>query len=535
MAYYKDLREYIAALEQNGKLQRITSQINKDTELHPLVRLQFRGLPESQRKAWHFDNIVDQRGKKYAIPVVVCAMAGTQEIYALGMQCGSVAEIGDKWVQAQLHPIEPIMVAGGPCQEEVHVGTTLLEHGGLDEFPIPISTPGFDIAPYFTSGHWVTKDPETGVRNVGTYRAQVKAQDRTGMFPASPQQHINTHWKKCKERGIPLQAAIVVGCTPNLSYCSVAKIPYGVDEYAVAGGMAGEPMELVRCKTVDIEVPARAEVIIEGYLPTDEVEPEAPFGEFSGYMGQKEWMAYFKITGITHRRNPIWQAFLSQFPPSESSKIRRIAWEHNMFKVLVHDEGLKGIKEVVLHESSGSLMFCVLHLQHGEADPAAIMRGLSKAGRAIFGKILVLVDDDIDPQDLESVVWAMSYRMQPHRDVQIITRDEISGTMDGSVEAPGGAMGRDPRFQNMPQSSMMIIDATRKWVYPPVSLPRKDFMERALAIWEREGLPKLTLKRPWYGYNLGFWSEEEQEEANLAVQGRYYETGEKQVGQRKKI
>jgi len=82
---------------------------------------------------------------------------------------------------------------------------------------------------------------------------------------------------------------------------------------------------------------------------------------------------------------------------------------------------------------------------------------------------------------------------------------------------------------------MMIIDATRKWAYPPVSLPRKDFMERALAIWEREGLPKLTLKRPWYGYNLGFWSQEEEDEANLAVQGRYYETGEKQIGQRKKI
>ena len=180
-------------------------------------------------------------------------------------------------------------------------------------------------------------------------------------------------------------------------------------------------------------------------------------------------------------------------------------------------------------------MFCVIHLEHGEADPQAIIKVLSKSDRAIFGKMLVLVDEDIDPQDLESVVWAMSYRMQPHRDVTIIMPNAAASTMDYSVEAPGGAMHRDPTFQDMPRFSRMVIDATRKWIYPPVSLPRKDFMERALELWEREGLPKLSLKSPWYGYNLGFWTDEEKEEARLAVEGRYYETGEKQIGQRKKI
>src|SRR3972149_2858059 len=277
--YYRELREHIAALEANGKLVRVKEEINKDTELMPLVRWQFRGLPEEERKAFLFENGVDVKGKRYKVPVLVASHSASREIYALGMQC-KPDEIMEKWAQAQLHPFEPKLVASGPVQEEIHMGDKLLEHGGLEESPVPISTPGFDNAPYLTCANWVSKDPETGKRNIGNYRAMIKSQTRTGICCLGTQ-HVHLHWKKCQRQGGPLQAAIVIGASPNISFVGVTKIPLDTEEYAVAGGIAGEPVLLVKCKTVDIEVPASAEIVIEGELPTDYREREAPFGEFT--------------------------------------------------------------------------------------------------------------------------------------------------------------------------------------------------------------------------------------------------------------
>ncbi len=140
MAYHKDLRDHIAALEKKGKLVRIKREINKDTELMSLVRWQFRGLPEEERKAFLFENVVDIKGKRYDIPVLVASHAASKEVYAIGMMC-EPDEIMQKWAEAQLHPIQPKIVKDGPVHEEVHLGDSLLEHGGLEEFPVPISIP----------------------------------------------------------------------------------------------------------------------------------------------------------------------------------------------------------------------------------------------------------------------------------------------------------------------------------------------------------------------------------------------------------
>jgi UbiD family decarboxylase len=152
MGYYKDLREHITALEANGKLARIKRPIIIETELMPLVRWQFRGLPEEMRKAFLFEDVVDVTGKKYDIPVLVASHAASRQVYAIRMMC-KPDEIDEKLVKAQLHPINPQRVEHGPVHEEVHLGRNLLEHGGLEELPIPISTPGFDNAPYITAGN----------------------------------------------------------------------------------------------------------------------------------------------------------------------------------------------------------------------------------------------------------------------------------------------------------------------------------------------------------------------------------------------
>ena len=148
MEYYKDLREYIMVLREKGKLVTVSRQINKDTELQPLVRWQFRGLPEMERRAFLFENLTDVKGRKYTGTVLVGAHAASRQIYALAMNC-KPEEIMARWTEAQLHPIKPVIVDSGPCQEEIHLGDTLLQHGGIEEFPIPISTPGLDNAPVF--------------------------------------------------------------------------------------------------------------------------------------------------------------------------------------------------------------------------------------------------------------------------------------------------------------------------------------------------------------------------------------------------
>jgi len=398
-----------------------------------------------------------------------------------------------------------------------------MEAGGVGMLPVPISTPGFDCAPFLSSGHWVTKDPETGDFNFGTYRGQIKSPTRVGLC-AFPAQDIRKHWDKARAMGTPLEAAIVIGCTPNLSYCSTARLP--VPEYGVAGGIAGEPVELVRCKTVDLLVPANSEIVIEGVIPTDALEPEGPFGEFTGYMAHRLPDKFLNVTCITRKRNAIFQAFLSQFPPSESSVLRGVGLEGLLYKMLIIDHKMQGILEIAMHEPAGSHGVCVARMNTAAgAKPMEALRVIADLPRAA-PKIIIAVDEDVDARDSDSVNWAMSYRMQPHRDIEI--RDtKISTALDFSLAHPT-ARGDIASTR----ASSILIDATCKWEYPPTSLPKREFMERALSIWRELELPPLQLKSPWTGYNLGWWSREDEEDAERALRGEHYLTGKIRESQR---
>ena len=168
---YRDLHEHLAELKAKGLLVTVDRQIDKDSELHALVRWQFvGGLKEEERKAFLFTNIVDGKGRKYDMPVVVGALAANRAVYSVGMDA-PVEKIQDKWDHAIAHPIAPRVVTEAACHEVVHTGKDLLGEGrGLGILPIPISTPGFDSAPTLTAANVVTKDPITGVANMGTYR-----------------------------------------------------------------------------------------------------------------------------------------------------------------------------------------------------------------------------------------------------------------------------------------------------------------------------------------------------------------------------
>jgi 4-hydroxy-3-polyprenylbenzoate decarboxylase len=525
--YYRDFREHLAALEERGKLVRIKRRINKDTELMPLVRWQFRGLDEEQRKAFLFENVVDAKGKHYTMPVTVGTLAATTEIYAIGMMC-KPEEIHERWTHAQLNPIAPRNVSSAPAQEVIWEGKDLWQGHGLDMIPVPISTPGFDNAPYLTSANWITRDPETGIYNIGNYRSQIKSPARTGGLFTS--QHMGLHWRKAKARNQPLETAIAIGVIPSIAYAATAKIPYGFDEYRLAGGLAGEPVAVTQCKTIDLQVPATAEIIIEGRIPTDIMEPEGPFGEYPGYMGHRTVSPYLEVTCITHRRDAIYTALMSQFPPSESSKIKHTGTEKIIYKFLRYDSGNAAVLDVALHdEVSGSgQAYCVIKMRNASKADAWRALNASAGFTGAYAKVCVAVDEDIDIRDPAMVNWAVCFNARLEEDV-VIAKGKAPG-LDPSAHPPG----RESLEVRLASIGALLINAVRPWPYTPVSLPRKEFMERSKAIWEELGLPPLKPRMPWFGYSLGAWTQQDEEEAELAARGDYFATGEKQTKQRVK-
>jgi 4-hydroxy-3-polyprenylbenzoate decarboxylase len=196
-----------------------------------------------------------------------------------------------------------------------------------------------------------------------------------------------------------------------------------------------------------------------------------------------------------------------------------------MYKFLRYDCNIPSITDVAFHESSGAWLYVVIQMK--KTNPAQPWQALNAAVAfdPTIGKIIIVVDEDIDPRDPDSVNWALSFRMMPHRDTRI-TRGKGS-MLDHSAAPPGSLTHESQTFPTVDGTSALLMDATRKWPYPPVSLPKREFMERALSIWEAEGLPKLKLKMPWYGYDLGYWNPEFAEEAELALRGEYYKIGEK--------
>jgi UbiD family decarboxylase len=516
---YRDLRDYIGELDRRGLLHTVDEKICKDTELVTLVRLQFRGLPEPQRKAFWFRNVTDSRGKQFDGSVVLSALGSSRAIYGAALST-SADGIADAWARAQKNhlPTKLIPRAAAPVKEIVKRAPNL--EGGADRFPHLISTPGFDPAPFITAGVWVTRDPEDGRYNLGIYRGMIKAEDRIGCATDVPTQHLAIQWEKARRMGKPLDAAIFIGGPPALLLAAASKVPYGVDEYGLAGALNGEAIEVTEAETFDGVVPAHAEIVIEGRIRTDVLEPEAPFGEASGYLGPRKMEKIFEITAVTHRAKPIYQGIISEFPPSESTVVRKVAFDAIYLRHLRDACNIPSVTKVACHEmASCNMMFAIQLDRPALGQPWQALRAAAAFDPSL-GKIFIAVDSDVDPDSMNGLLWALSYSMQPHRDVEII-RGKVP-RLDPSVTPGSGEAYPDARG-----ASAMLINACREHPYLPVSLPRRDFMEKALQRWQALGLPALDLKSPWHGYPLSLWTEENKTEAELAVTGRSFETGAK--------
>ena len=511
---YSDLREHIAGLSEAGLLHVIDEPVDKDSEMHPLVRWQFRGgIAEEQRRAFLFTQPTDGQGRRFEGAVLIGGLAANRAIYRIGIG-HELEQVGAAWSRAIAAPTPPQVVAKAACQEVVTLGADLDRDGqGLGAMPVPISSPGWDNGPYLSAGHYITRDPDTGVQNVGTYRGQIKGPRSLGMNASVDfRQGIYQHWQKYKAMREPMPACVIVGCPPIISYAASYKVPDQLDEIAVAGSLANGPIHVTRAKTVDLLVPAEAEYVIEGYISTEFLEPEGPFGESHGHVNLQEYNAYMDVTAITHRHNPILTSIISQVTPSESSTIRRSAMEPELLAHL-KSIGVQGVLRVHMHEPlTAVLAVFVIQFARGTPQPE-VLRGLAAAASRyrFAGRWIIAVDEDIDPANCDAVFWSMAYRCQPQYDLKLSDRKE-------AAHGP-----RNPRDNG--ELAAVLINATLKAAFAPVALPKREFMERARALWERLGLPELKPENPWHGYELGAWSSELERQAQMGVRGEHFALG----------
>jgi 4-hydroxy-3-polyprenylbenzoate decarboxylase len=510
-----DFQEHLADLEAQGLLVRITRPIDKDTELHPLVRCQFvGGIAEDERRAFLFTNVVDSKGRRYEFPVAVGALAASPRIYARGMG-KSIDEIGRTWMQAIHAPIAPVNVTQPRCQEVVCTGEALERPGGgLAALPVPVSTPGFDAAPYLTATLCVTRDPDNGIQNMGTYRAALKATDRLAVRMVARVGGAGgyLHWLKYRSRKEAMPIAIVIGCAPVIFFTGPQKLAVDTDELAVAGGLAGTAIRKTRCVSVDLDVPADAEIVIEGLIDTQMLEPEAPFGESNGYVALEAFNMPMRVTAITHKRSPVFTSIISQVTPSESSVVKKVAYEPLFLTHLRDHLSLKTVRRVVMHEPLTNLR-PVMFVQFARGTQRTeVWRGLHGAAnlRPECGKIVIAVSEDIDPESTDAVFWSLAYRSNPVEDVVLLPyRRGVQGSQYGPDES----------------ESTMLIDATQKHPMAPLALPAREYMERAQTIWDELGLPALKMRSPWHGYTLGDWTDVWERFARRAAQGDWEDNG----------
>jgi UbiD family decarboxylase len=471
---YESLRDYLDVLEQRGLFHWVDKEVDKDWEIATIGRMLFSALPEERRFGLGFRNITGYPGGR----VVSGVIAASTQMIATALQCeAKPMVIYDRIMSGITRPIEAVMVPSGPCKEVIHLGSDV----DLTTFPVPVWTPTKDAGPYLTP-LWVTKDPETGVRDIGIRRCQVKGRAKTGILFGAPDRYGAIHHAKWKEQGKPVPAAFYIGADP-VQYL-VAPSRFGIDELAVAGGIRGQAVELVKCETVDIEVPATAEIVVEGEISTEIIEAEGPFGEFTGYMAGGRACPVFHVTCITHRRDPILLGVISQFPPSESSMIKRNLLEASLMKHLSKNLNIPGLVDVHALEAGGCtaiLWMSIKKMYTGHVDQLAF--GVLGYFGLSYYKWIVVTDDDVDIRDPFMRDWVMSWRVQPDKDMRIIT-DTAAVELDPSVHPP-------ELIPAERKGAKVIIDATRKWEYPSLSLPPREHLERVARQWADYGLPPI--------------------------------------------
>jgi UbiD family decarboxylase len=467
---YNDFQEHLNQLESLGKLHTIEKAVDPTWEVSAITRHVFDRYSWANRPALRFNRVGDSK-----FPLVVGAIGGSPAIYGQAL-CTTEDKITSVWEHAQRGPVDPVLVKSGICKEVISRSDDV----DIGILPHSVWTPGEDPGPFITAGLFGSKDPENGSRNLGTYRLQVKGPRRLGVYIGSAQ-HGARHVRKYEALRKDMPVAITLGADPAVVLASVTKVPYGMDEYRVAGGIRGEAVPLVKCETVDLEVPANAEIVLEGIIKPGILEEEGPFGEFSGYMSTGGLSVVIELTCMTRRHHPVYHAFLSQMPPSESSCIRSLSRSAALFHHLRHVLGLP-VTDVYFTESggSGTMIIIAMRKEYPEQVKEVAWGTWSLMNKE--GKFTIVVDDDIDVRNSFQVEWAMAFRVQPARDIFMV--DGVVPTGVDPSTAPADVPQHDRRRK---VGSKILIDATRKHKYPPAAGVPKKYIDAVMQQWTEYG------------------------------------------------
>ena len=439
-AGFNSLREFLAALEAKGWLHRITAQVDKDNEVPAICR----EVSDRNGPAVLFEKVGN-----YKTPLLVNTL-GTRERYGLALGVEPTAEaIGARWKQAYAHPIKYHVIS----REEAACKEVVIDSPDLfaDPFPVPKWHELDGGCELGTLHGVVTMDPETGWINVGNYRDEIFDSRNMGCYVVEvPYRHIHQHWDKWKALGKPMPVAVVIGPDPYVSLTSVSAVPAQMDEYNVAGGLRGAPIEVVKAELSDLLVPAHAEIVIEGEMPIDKFWPhEGPFGEFTGYMGQPVNKSFYvEVKKITHRRDPIFNGTYEGRPPSESTLVRTIGRSSAVLEHL-RRAGLVGVKDLCVTEAGCAGFHVNVAIKKSYAGHVRDVMCNIWGMPILYCKHVTVVDEDIDPWSPFMVEWAISTRVQACRDI---------------VCVPGGkSVLLDPSqpLSRRGESDLLGIDATK--------------------------------------------------------------------------
>ena len=446
-----DLRSFIQALDEQGELTRVKVEVDWKYELGGIA-LKTLGLPS--KPALLFENI-----KGYQTPLFTGGLLTVKRLaIALGLDLqtdeASLIHQAAQWLET---PINPVRVKNGPCKENKLFGKDV----DVLRFPVPWWNER-DGGRYVGTWHQViAKDPDSDWINVGTYRMMVHEPNVLGI-QFSPFQHVAMIYAKYQKMNQPMPVAITIGTDPASMLVSITPFPAGLSEWSMAGALRRRPLEVVKGETVDLDVPAYAEIVIEGEIPPQEKRLEGPFGEHTGfYGGGQRPLPIVKINCITHRNNPVLRGSILGKPITEDHRCLAFTLATQAMR-MYKASGFPGVTAVNC-PAGGDPDFCAIvsikksYASHGLDAGRLLLSG--KGGKII--KHVIVTDNDINVFDLNEVLWAINTRMQPSRQINI-TRYEVGSRLDPSVP-----------FDWLGITDKMIIDAT--WQTTPDFTPRPEW------------------------------------------------------------
>jgi UbiD family decarboxylase len=494
---FMDLRECLALLDKAGELRHVTAEVDWDRELGAIARR----VLEKKGPALLFEAIKGYRQGRCT--KLLTGALGTRSRLALALGFPVDASNQDLVQHVMLknrERIPPVIVRTGPVKDYVVRGNDIDQA----EFPVPRWHYREGGRYIHTFSGIVTRDPDTRVMNVGIYRGMIGTRNTTPMLLIKGGQHWGQHFLEYAARGEPMPVACVIGWDPIMPFIAGSPIPAGVCEWDVMGAYRGEPAELVRCETVDLEVPATAEIVIEGLISDDPAtwELEGPFGEFTGYVSDLPTpRPTMKITCITHRHEPIFQGCLEGTLPGSGSEnsvmssVQRaaIAWN------ILTTAGIPGVRDVFVHPITNGTNICVQIQKHYQGQPKQIAAALWGSSAAQYRyKHVFVVEDDIDVSSYEQIDWALAYRMNAGLDGIVV----FPGIFGSPIDPSTPLADRDVRQLGTGLWNRVLFDATRNWKFerrpewdgerfPPTVRPAPDDEARVRDRWHDLGLGDL--------------------------------------------